>query len=71
MAEIGKMLLILGGAIFVVGLVLTLGAKLPYFGKLPGDILIKKENYSFYFPLTTCLLISLIFSIISLIWFRK
>lgn len=71
MSDIGKMLLILGALIFVAGLVLMLVGKIPHAGKLPGDILIEKDNYSFYFPLTTCLIVSIILSVISMIWFRK
>ncbi len=40
------------------------GRKIPGVGKLPGDIFIKKENFSFYFPLTTCILLSIILSAI-------
>lgn len=60
-----------GVVILVVGLVLIFLEKVPFFGKLPGDILIKKENFSFYFPLTTCVLISILLSAISYLWFRK
>ncbi len=45
--------------------------KIPGAGKLPGDILIKKENFTFYFPLTTCLLASAILSLILFLWQRK
>lgn len=60
-----------GAVILVVGLVLIFLEKVPFVGKLPGDILIKKENFSFYFPLTTCVLISILLSAISYLWFRK
>lgn len=71
MGEIGKMLMIMGVVLVLAGLLLVLFGKLPNAGKLPGDILIKKENFSFYFPFTTCLIISIILSIISMLWFRK
>jgi hypothetical protein len=70
MAGIGKSLIIIGLIIAVVGVIFTLGGKLSWFGRLPGDIYIKKENFAFYFPLATCILISIILSLI--LWlFRK
>ena len=51
------------------GLILILG-KLPGFGRLPGDILIKKENFTFYFPLSTCIFLSILLSFI-LFFFNK
>jgi uncharacterized protein HemY len=48
----------------VIGLVLLLFQKTPFLGKLPGDILIKKENFTFYFPLATSIIISIIISLI-------
>jgi hypothetical protein len=68
--EIGK-LLILGGVILIVlGLLLLFAPHLPWLGKLPGDILIKKENFKFYLPITTCILISLLLTLL-FNFFRK
>ena len=68
--EFGKSLIILGAVIVVVGLFLLLGPRIPWLGRLPGDILVKKEHVSFYFPLGTCLLISVVLSLI--LWlFRR
>jgi hypothetical protein len=64
MTEIGKILLIAGGIIIAVGLLLTFSNHIPFIGKLPGDIVIKKENFTFYFPLVTFLLISIILTVI-------
>jgi hypothetical protein len=64
MSGIGRLLIILGLIIILVGVVVTLAGKLPWLGRLPGDISFKRENFSFYFPLGTCLLLSLIFSLI-------
>lgn len=66
----GKLLIILGIVLVIIGLLLTFTGKIPFFGKLPGDIRIERENFSFYFPLGTCLLLSLLLSLI--IWlFRR
>lgn len=64
MTEIGKILLIAGGIIVVVGLLLTFSNHIPFLGKLPGDIVIKKENFTFYFPLVTFLVLSIVLTVI-------
>jgi len=64
---IGKVLIIFGIVLILVGLILTIGIKIPYLGKLPGDICIKKPGFTFYFPITTCILLSIILSLI--FWF--
>lgn len=66
----GKMLIAAGALLILLGLFLHFGWKIPFLGKLPGDLRIEKENFSFYFPLTTCILLSLLFSLI--LWlFRR
>ena len=64
MSGIGRSLIYLGLVIVLVGVVITLSDKIPWLGRLPGDISIKRENFSFYFPLGTCLLISLLLSLV-------
>jgi Protein of unknown function (DUF2905) len=64
MTELGKILMVCGGLMFVVGVVLTLSGKIPWLGRLPGDIFIQRDNFSFSFPLATCLLLSVVLSII-------
>jgi len=59
-SEFGKLLLIIGGVIFLLGLLLSFSGKIPYLGQLPGDILVKKKNFSFYFPLTTGIILSIV-----------
>jgi len=64
---LGKILIVSGTAAVIIGLIFIYGDKIPvlkYFGKLPGDINIKKENFSFYFPVTTCILLSIVATII-------
>ena len=61
---IGKILVIIGIVIAVLGLLLAFGAHIPLLGKLPGDILIKKDGISFYFPIVTLLLLSALLTLI-------
>jgi hypothetical protein len=70
MGPLGKMLILLGVFIILVGVLLLVGDKLPWIGKLPGDILIKKEKFTFYFPITTSILISIILTLLFTL-FRK
>ena len=64
MAGLGKTLIYLGLVLVVIGVVLTLAGKLPWLGRLPGDISIERENFSFYFPLATSILVSVIISLV-------
>ena len=65
MADLGKALLVLGGVIILVGAVLLLAGKfnLPL-GRLPGDIAYRGKNSVFYFPIVTCIVISVVLSLI-------
>jgi Protein of unknown function (DUF2905) len=67
---LGKMLILLGVFIILMGLLLVLGEKIPWMGRLPGDILIRREKFTFYFPIVTCVLISIILTLLFAL-FRK
>lgn len=64
MAPIGKTLMILGLAIVAIGAALWVFSSVPYIGKLPGDIYLRRGNVTFYFPIVTCILISVVISIV-------
>lgn len=66
---IGKFLITLGVVVIAVGGLLLLSAKIPWLGRLPGDLLIQKKNFTFYFPLATSLLLSLLLTLI--FWFLR
>jgi DUF2905 family protein len=68
--DLGKFFLVLGAVFLLVGLVLSLKIQIPWLGKLPGDINIKRDNFQFYFPLATCILISILLTLL-LRLFRK
>jgi len=69
--EIGKTIILMGVAFIIIGAIVLYAGKLPGIGKLPGDIVIKRENFTLYFPIVTSLIISLILSFIFLIWGQK
>ena len=69
--EMAKTLIALGMVLIVLGIAVTFFNKIPGLGKLPGDILIKRENFTFYFPLTTCILISIVLSLFFFLWNQK
>lgn len=60
----GKVLIILGIIIIAIGGLFMFGNKIPFIGRLPGDIVVHKKNFHFYFPLTTSIIISIILSLI-------
>lgn len=70
MPELGKILVVAGIVIALAGVLLWSGAGRGWFGELPGDISYSRGNFSFHFPIVTCLLISLILTV--LLWlFRR
>jgi hypothetical protein len=64
MESIGKSLVLVGIAIVVIGMAIWGLSSVPYFGRLPGDIYVRRGNFTFYFPLATCILISIIATIL-------
>ncbi|MDP2921532.1 MAG: DUF2905 domain-containing protein [Candidatus Omnitrophota bacterium] len=71
MENLGKLLIFAGMGLIVLGILFTFGSRIPWLGRLPGDIYIKKENFTFYFPLATSILLSIALSIIMLFIYRK
>ena len=64
MPELGKFLVIIGAVIVVVGVILWSGIGTGFLGKLPGDIRVERGNSVFYFPIVTCIIISIVLSLI-------
>jgi hypothetical protein len=68
--ELGKWLIFVGIIIVGLGVIIYIFPKyFPYLGKLPGDIFIKRENFTFYFPLGTCILLSILLSLLLTLFF--
>ena len=64
MGGLGKLFIVFGLILVLVGLLISFGAKLSWVGRLPGDIYIKKNHFSFFFPITTSIIISIILTLI-------
>ena len=64
MQPFGKILIVCGASIVGLGVFLMFFDKIPFIGKLPGDIHVKKEDFQFYFPITTSILVSILLSLI-------
>lgn len=71
LSQFGKLFLIIGLVIAGAGLLMILGGKIPWAGKLPGDLFFKGEKFTFYFPLTTSILVSVILTLILWLINRK
>jgi hypothetical protein len=72
MPNVPKLLIVAGFVLIVIGVIWAIGGKFIHFGRLPGDIVVDKGNFKFYFPVVTCILISVIVSLIFYVirWFK-
>ncbi len=59
---LGKILIIGGAITVIIGVILIFGEKIPFIGKMPGDIVIQKKNFSIYFPIVSCIILSILLS---------
>ena len=64
MSELGRALVVLGVVIVVIGLVLVFFDRVPWIGRLPGDISLRRGNWTFYFPLGTSILVSIVLTLV-------
>lgn len=62
--SLGRVLVIFGLLLVVIGALLIFAPKIPLLGRLPGDIVIRRENFTFYFPVATCILLSILLTIL-------
>jgi hypothetical protein len=69
--DLGRMLMIAGGALLLLGALFTFGGgRIPWLGRLPGDIAIERENFRIYFPLGTSILLSILLSLVAWLFRR-
>jgi len=71
MASLGKMLILFGVVLALLGGLLLLAGKIPFLGRLPGDIIIRREHWRFYFPLTTSIVISILLTLLFSLFSRR
>lgn len=69
--ELGRTLVVVGGVFLLAGLVLIFADRIPFLGRLPGDIVVRKQNFTFYFPVVTGLVLSLVVTLILSLWSRR
>ncbi len=69
--SLGKLLILFGVVLVLLGGLLLLGGKIPFLGRLPGDIVIRREHWSFYFPLTTSIVISILLTLLFSLFGRR
>ena len=62
--KMGRLLILVGVMLVILGLIINYFGKIPFLGKLPGDIFIERENFKFYFPITSSILISVLITLI-------
>ncbi len=70
MGDLGRILIFLGLLLVVIGVAFSFAGKIPWFGNLPGDIIVRRERFTFYFPIVTCLFVSVIISLV-VYFFRR
>jgi hypothetical protein len=68
---LGKFLVVAGLVLAAAGLVLYVGGKIPFLGHLPGDIVIRRERWTLHFPLTTCLVVSILLTLLFSLFSRR
>ncbi len=69
--HIGKLLIIAGVVIIAIGALIMLSGKISWIGRLPGDILIQKKNFTLYFPIATSVILSILLTLILWLFFRR
>ena len=70
MSGVGRMLMLVGGALLLLGALLSFGVRVPWLGRLPGDIVIERPNFRLYFPITTSIIASVIVSLLAALFRR-
>ncbi len=71
MDSLGRMLILFGVVLALLGGLLLVAGKIPFLGRLPGDIVIRREHWSFYFPLTTSIVVSILLTLLFSLFSRR
>lgn len=64
MNDMAKLLMFMGAGLFIVGMLFYFGARLPWFGNLPGDVVVKRDNFTLYAPIGTMIVVSILLTIL-------
>ena len=70
MGDVGRLLIVAGALLLIVGIFFTLGGRVPFLGRLPGDISLRSGNVQVFVPLVTCLLLSVVLTLVLNLLFR-
>ncbi|TMD14604.1 MAG: DUF2905 domain-containing protein [Chloroflexi bacterium] len=70
MGDVGRLLIVAGALLLIVGIFFTLGGRVPFLGRLPGDISFRSGNVQVFVPLVTCLLLSVVLTLVLNLLFR-
>jgi hypothetical protein len=71
MPELGRLLIVVGAIIALVGVVLLIGPRIPWLGQLPGDIVVRRDNFTFHFPIVTSIVVSVVLTLLLNLFFRR
>jgi hypothetical protein len=71
MQDLGRLLVLVGAFAIVLGVVLLLAPRIPWLGRLPGDILIRRDSFTFYFPVVTSLIVSIVVTLLLNLFWRR
>jgi hypothetical protein len=71
MQDFGRTLIVLGAVVVLVGVGLLLAGRIPWLGRLPGDIVVRREHGTFYFPIVTSIVVSLVLTLLLNLFFRR
>jgi hypothetical protein len=69
-SDLGRALVIVGAVTLVLGILLSVGGRLPWLGRLPGDIVVRRPGLTLYLPLGTCLVLSVVLTVVLSLWRR-
>jgi hypothetical protein len=69
--DVGRLLVVVGLLVAAVGAAMLLLPQLPWLGRLPGDINVERDHFSFHFPLVTCLVVSAVLTLLLNLFFRR
>ena len=69
--EVGRALIVFGAIIVLIGVLLMFAGKIPWVGKLPGDVVVRKGNFTLYAPIMTGLILSLLLTLVLNLWARR